>query len=175
MAINEEQQLGRAKNAILSFFEGRLSIPKIYLDAEWDGRRVDVLAINRDGVGDVHAVLLFLRNYFDDGQLDIVSQANAISSFLDQFSSIPAQYKYVAAVDADLHKRGAEFRVSSPLMERSFSPDGIGRVGFLTVEVPFGEEPKVRTEFSPERFRAKIAKLADEYVEQHTADWEIRA
>ena len=81
MAINEERQLGRAKNAVLSFLEQRLSIPKIYIDATWDGHHVDVLAINRDGVGDVHAVLLFARKYFENGDLDIVEHAHAIDDF----------------------------------------------------------------------------------------------
>jgi hypothetical protein len=57
MTINEEQQLGRTKNAILAFLERRISIPKIYIDAIWDGHQVDVLAIDRDGVGDVHAAM----------------------------------------------------------------------------------------------------------------------
>ena len=45
MTINEERQLGRAKNAALSFLEQRLSVPKIYIDAEWAGAHVDVLAV----------------------------------------------------------------------------------------------------------------------------------
>ena len=63
MAMNEERQLGRAKNAVLSFLERGLSVPKIYIDTTWAGRHVDVLAIGRDGVGDVHAVLLFPNTY----------------------------------------------------------------------------------------------------------------
>jgi len=27
----------------------------------------------------------------------------------------------------------------------------------------------------PERFRAKIAKLADDYIQQHEPDWQVRA
>jgi hypothetical protein len=174
MTNNEERQLGRAKNAVLAFLEQRLSIPKIYIDAIWDGHPIDVLAINRDGVGDVHAVLLFAREYFDDGLLDIVHDGRAIKDKIDQFSAISANYKYIALVDLDPSHRGP-FGVADVLLEESFSQDGIGRIGFLTIKAQIDEEPKVNVEIKPERFRAKIAKLADDYIQQHEADWEIRA
>lgn len=173
----EKQQLGRAKNATLTFLEQRLSVPKIYIDADWDGSHVDVLAIDRDGVGDVHVALLCIRKRFEDQSLNIVDQARNIDELIDRFAGIPAQYKYVAIVDV---LRGASaysepFGLSSLLLEKSLAPDGIGRIGFLKIEVPFVGDPKVNMEIKPERFRATIAKLADEYVTQHSADWEIRA
>ena len=173
MAINEERQMGRAKNAVLAFLEQRLSIPKIYIDADWAGHHVDVLAINRDGVGDVYAVLLFTREYFSDGTLNIVSEAQAIIALIDRFASVPAQYKFIAAVD--LRSQNAQLRLSDVVNEKTFAQDGIGRIGFLTIEVPKDGEPQMRVEIKPERFRASIGKLADEYVHQHEADWEIRA
>jgi hypothetical protein len=175
VAINEERQLGRAKNAVLSFLEQRLSIPKIYIDANWDGRHVDVLAINRDGVGDVHAVLLFALNLPSDARTAVEHLTQAIEALIDQFLSMPAQYKYIAAVDVSAQGEIALPGVPHPLVDKSFSPDGIGRIGFLTVNFPAGREPQVLVEFKPERFRAAIAKLADEYVQHHEADWEIRA
>jgi hypothetical protein len=175
MTINEEQQLGRTKNAILAFLERRISIPKIYIDAIWDGHQVDVLAIDRDGVGDVHAVLIFSRNYFSDGLLNIVHEGQSIASLMGRFEAIPAQYKYIAVADLDPGRYRAPFGVADTLLERSFSPDGLGRVGFLTIAAQTEGEPKVTMEIKPERFRAKIAKLADEYVQQHEPDWEIRA
>jgi hypothetical protein len=41
--------------------------------------------------------------------------------------------------------------------------------------VPTDGDPKVDIEVKPERFRASIGKVADEYVAQHEPDWEIRA
>jgi len=175
MAINEERQFGRAKNAVLTFLEHRLSIPKIYIDAEWDGHHIDVLAINRDGVGDVHAVLLFARPYSTDGELAEVRQGELIESLIDRFAAIPAQYKYIAPADLDPHRYRAPFGVADILLEKSFSPDGLGRIGFLTIEAQIEGEPKVSMEIKPERFRARIAKLADEYIQKHEADWEMRA
>jgi hypothetical protein len=179
--MDEEQQFGRAKNAILSFFEQRLSIPKIYIDAEWDGREIDVLAINRDGVGDVYAVRLFARRYMPDGRLDNVRFEENLVQLLSEFPSIPANYKFIAAFDpeydepADKSRFVPIFRIPDHLAERLFSPDGIGRIGLLQVCEENEEKLITKEILRPERFRAKIAKLADEYVQQHEADWEIRA
>ena len=57
--MTEQLQLGRAKNAILAYLEKTLYVPKIYIDASWDGHTVGLLAIDRDGAGDVHVVTLF--------------------------------------------------------------------------------------------------------------------
>jgi hypothetical protein len=175
MATNEERQLGRAKNALLPFLERRLSVPKMYIDAVWDGHKVDVLAVDRDGVGDVYAVLLFPLRYFPNGTPNIVEEAHAIEDVIERFGSIPANFKYGAAVDIDSHHNAATLGVSDSLTERTFSPDGIGRIGFLTVGANQGDEHQVKVRIKAERFRAKIAKLADEYIQQHEADWEIRA
>jgi hypothetical protein len=175
MAINEEQQLGRAKNAVMSFLELRLSIPKIYIDAEWDGHRVDVLAINRDGIGDVSVVLLFAQRYLEGRFLDDSHEWEMEKQLLDRLKSIPAQFKYIGVVDIESDRRMSRFQLSPSVLEKLFSPDGLGKVGFLKINVPLDGEPETKMEIKPERFRAKIAKLAGDYVQQHEADWEVRA
>jgi hypothetical protein len=175
MPANELVQLGRAKNAVLTFFEQRLSIPKIYIDADWDGHKIDVLAINRDGVGDLHAALLFPRQYYPDGTLNIVHDAHEVDAKMKFFASFPAHFKYIVAVDvyADLYSR--PFGLSEKHREESFATDGIGRIGFLRIAVPDEGDTRVEVDIKPERFRASIAIKADEYIRQHEADWEIRA
>jgi len=174
MIANEQQQIGRAKNAIMFFLERNLIVPKIYVDADWGGHHVDILAIDRDGVGDVHAVLLFTRKYVD-GHLDVESQQRTANDLMERFSSIPANYKYIAGVDVENNHFVAMFKVG--IDERLFSPDFIGRIGLLHVDASTDDDPRIHyvVGAKPERFRAKIAKLADEYVQQHEADWEIRA
>lgn len=173
METNRQMQLGRAKNAALSFMERRLSVPKIYIDAFWDDHYVDVLAIDRDGVGDVHAIRLFERQYTADGRLDVDHQEGSVAALFSQLNKIPANYRYIAAVDVDAGPPVAMFRASS--VEELTSPDGIGRIGLLHIDATVEGDPEVLLRLKPERFRAKIAKLADEYVQQHEADWEIRA
>lgn len=174
MPTNDALQIGRAKNAVLSFLEQRLSIPKIYIDAEWDGHRIDVLAINRDGAGDVHSVILFPSNTPDHPEDLVDFLTGAINPLLDQFEKIPAQYKYICAVDVSEKGADALPGVPHPIIDKSFSPDGLGKVGFLAVQF-IGKEPEVRVIVKPERFRARIAELAEKYIQQHDADWEIRA
>ncbi len=173
MVINEEQQLGRAKNAALSFMERRIAVPKIYLDTVWDGQPIDLLAIDRDGVGDVHVVLLFARRYLPDGRLALDLQEKAIADLTARLSTIPANYKYICGVDVEHLPVLALFRPNTP--KNLMSPDGIGRIGLVHINATVEDEPEVQLILKPERFRAKIAKLADEYVQQHEADWEIRA
>jgi hypothetical protein len=168
-------RLGRAKNMVLTFLESKLPVPKIYIDADWDGEKIDVLAIDRDGVGDVHAVLLFQRPYLSDGRLDLVTQHAVLEALIARFSDIRANYKYIAAAEV-LNNTDwkAIFRVPNSLTERLFSPDGIGRVGILHVDASEEADPPVFYVLPAERFRAKVGKLADEYIEHHTADWELR-
>jgi|SRR5271163_648934 hypothetical protein len=175
MMTNEERQLGRAKNAVLTFLENKLIVPKIYLDADWDGRHVDVLAIERDGAGDVHAVLLFANHSSGEAENVVDYLTKAIPPLIDRLLQIPAQYKYIASVDVVPNGGDALPGLPHAIVEQSFSPDGVGKMGFLAIEFLPGQEPEARIVFRAERFRAKIAKLADEYVQQHEADWEIRA
>ncbi len=175
MTINEELRVGRAKNAILTFLEKTLYVPKIYINADWNGQHVDVLAIDRDGAGDVHGVLLFPR--FDKVEpIELARHLeHAISPLAKRLEEIPAQYKYIAAVDMSPMGAIALPGLPPETIEQSYSPDGLGRLGFLSVDFVHGTEPRVVSVLKPERFRAKIAKLADAYVQEHAADWEIRA
>jgi hypothetical protein len=174
MAISNEQQLGRAKNAVLEFLENRITVPKIYIDATWDGHQVDVLAIDREGAGDVHAIQLVSIDFSISTETVINGLTTAIEPVLDQLLLVPAQYKYIAVVDVTRQGQDPLPGLPHPVVDKSFSPDGIGRVGFLKISIGLGD-PRVEIVFKPERFRAKVAKLADEYIQQHTPDWELRA
>jgi hypothetical protein len=175
MTANEQRQMGRAKNAALSFLERKLSVPKIYIDADWAGQQVDVLAIDRDGVGDVHAILLFASDCSRDTDTNITNLTADMGRLIDRFAALPAQFKYVAAVDVSARGASALPGVPVAIADRSFAADGLGRVGFLAIEFSTDGEPQARIVFKPERFRARIAELADRYVQEHKADWEIRA
>jgi hypothetical protein len=170
----EQRRFGRAKNAMLDYLEQHLSIPEIYIDAEWNGHRVDVLAINRDGVGDVHAVLLFpnrcsgVATAFDE-------LSKAILPIIEPLQHIPAQYQYIGSVDIEPRGQSLLSGLQSPLLDQLIPEDGFGRIGILEIDFSYNGEPRTTTVLKPERFRAKIAKLATEYVQVHEPDWEICA
>ena len=170
MEMDEQIQLGRAKNAVLSLLERKLVVPKIFLNAEWAGNHVDVLALDRDGVGDAHIVLLYMKPRRANGVPDVVKNDRLLDGLMDRLKSIPAQFRYIAAVDTSKH-----VLITEHFQRASFAPDGLGRIGYLSVEAPLDGESVATMELKPERFRASIFELADEYVRQHAADWEIRA
>jgi hypothetical protein len=163
------QALGRAKNAVQEYLIRKLLVPKIYLDAEWSGGRVDVLAVDRAGVGDVHAVEI--RNYLShpfrgyDGIPD--------EQTMRTLAEIPAHFKYVALV-TDSPAFG-EFKPSAEVGLRVLAPDGVGRLGILVADF---SRPNVSVEavLKPERFRSskEVIDLADQFVAGHTANWEVR-
>jgi hypothetical protein len=181
MTTIEERQLGQGKNAVMSYLERNLIVPKIYVDADWGGHQVDILAIDRDGVGAVHAVMAFLCTYKEDGILNTVEYAFALTSLANQLAEVPANYKYIAAIETRVRRLDLDAVTlvemsAKSFLEKSFSPDGMGRIAILSIQPSGnGNEMKAALEIKAERFRAKIAKLADEYVQKHEADWEIRA
>src|ERR1700723_1836751 len=56
--LSSEQEQGRAKNAVADLLSRQLIVPKVFFDAHWPSRksRVDVLAVDRSGSGEVHVV-----------------------------------------------------------------------------------------------------------------------
>jgi hypothetical protein len=162
-------QIGRAKNAVLDFFEKKLSVPKIYLDAEWAGQRVDLLIIDRDGAGEVTVLRLYLRSSF----LDKAKEGEHLDTLVEELKAIPAQFKYVVAVEDISVIASSDLILSPHFPAFSFSPDGLGRVGLIRAYLA-NDEFRVEIGVRAERFKAYIAKLADEYMQQHLPDWEMR-
>ncbi|HWG20671.1 MAG TPA: hypothetical protein VG225_09075 [Terracidiphilus sp.] len=167
-----QQNLGRAKNALQAFLIQKLYIPKVYLDADWNGVRVDVLAIDRDGTGDVHAVRIVppQGRFIEDGGM--VKIGKKVFDSVKELKSLPSHYQYVAVVSDDPDTR--RFSPADLILQESFAEDGVGRVGILYVD--FTIEPPVEVKLKAERFRSskEIIELADRYVADHTANWEVR-
>jgi hypothetical protein len=170
-----QQELGRAKNALQDYLVRKLLIPKIYLDADLNGTQLDLLAIDRAGVGDVHAVQVVPVE--PDGQGDwqflVTKAAILVNEHSKLLCSLPTQYRYVALVG---FTPGMErFVPSSELMRRLLAEDGVGRIGILSVDLS-EDDPSVRVVLKAERFRSskEIVELADRYVADHTANWEFR-
>jgi hypothetical protein len=163
--LQTRQDLGRAKNFLQEYMIRKLLIPKVYLDAEWNGSQVDVLAIDRAGVGDVHAVYIVYQGSDVQGALETV--VATLGSH-----SIP-HFLYSAVVKGGTDSR--KFAPPEHILQKSLADDGVGRVGILYVDLD-EEEPSVKVILKPERFRSskEIVDLADRFVAEHTANWEIR-
>lgn len=167
-----QQNLGRAKNALQDYLIRKLVVPKVFLDADWNGTHVDVLAIDRAGVGDVHAVKIVppQGRFIEDGAMVLI--ARLVCDSVKEFRGFQSHYRYVAVVSGDPDNR--RFSPSDAIIQESFAEDGVGRVGILYVD--FTIEPPVEVKLKAERFRSskEIVRMADQFVAEHTANWEIR-
>ncbi len=170
------QDLGRAKNALQVYLVQKLLVPKVYLDAEWNGVRLDVLAIDRAGVGDVHAVKIVHQG--SPGSIPealniVIANLGIDRDAMQRLRSLPSHYRYVAVVN-DKPDAG-KFNPAELPIQQSLAEDGVGRLGILYVDLS-EDDATVRVLLKPERFRSskEIVELADRYVAEHTANWEIR-
>src|ERR1700687_1182099 len=66
--LSPEQQEARAKNAVADFLFRQLIVPKVFFDAPWPNRssRVDVLAVDRSGTGEIHVVEVKVGTRLED-------------------------------------------------------------------------------------------------------------
>ena len=92
---------------------------------------------------------------------------------VDEIKSRPAHFRYVAIVSDDPAMR--RYIPSQDTELKALAEDGVGRVGILLVDMT-DIEPSVRVLLKAERFRSskEIVELADRYVAEHTANWELR-
>lgn len=155
--LSASQLEGRLKNAAAEFLQQRLIVPKIFLEAAWPSyRRVDLLAIDRAGAGDIHIV-------------EVKVSFDAIYDAVSDLMSVPAHHKYVAIFDNAALQRINESRL--------YAPDGIGRVGIIAVgERPEDRSLHARLAIAPERFRleGKYWKEVDTFLASSAPDVEIR-
>ena len=177
-----QKQVGRAMNALQDYLISRLLVPKIYLDVLWNGAPVSVLAIDRAGVGDVHAVwIIYLSPGLDTSLASMALNARLPGTIeemkllpaMEEAKSRPTHFRYVAIVsdNPSVHR----FELSDEVIQKSLADDGVGRVGILHVDLS-GLDTSVRLVLKPERFRSskEVIEMADKYVAEHTPNWEIR-
>jgi hypothetical protein len=163
----KEQDLGRAKNFVQEFLIRKLLFPKVYLDADWNGKKVDVLAIDRAGNGDVHAVYIVYQGSDVENALETVI-ANIELHYMPHFL-------YAAVVNDGT--RIGRYVPPDPILKKSLAQDGIGRVGILYVDLS-EDDPQfqVRVILKAERRRSskEIFELADQLMAASTPNWEFR-
>jgi len=176
--VQELQQRGRAMNVLQEFLVHKLLFPKVYLDAEFDGKKVDVLAIDRSGSGDVHEVRIYpLPPNTTIGAVCILfSSASKLGiPLIEEMMSLRSHYRYIALVSEDPNAR--KFNSAELASQWALAEDGVGRIGILYVDLT-EDDPKfqVRVILRAERFRSskEIVELADRFVAEHTANWEFR-
>jgi hypothetical protein len=169
--LTSRQKEGRAINAVAELLRRRLSVPNIYLEPPSSLISADVLAVDRGGAGDLHAVEIRLGRDLNpfEGQRGKPSNPKELNevyaawypkyseklhSIHRQLMSMPAHYRYLAipaeCFDLAFGELG-HFGL--------FPEDGIGRLGVITIKEKGEESPTAEMAVAPERFRVNPAKL----------------
>lgn len=153
LKLTQRQREGRAINAVAELLQRTLSVPNIYLEPPASLISADVLAVDRGGAGDLHAVEIKL---FDNRPLtgprtrllEIIRTAHRRSM------SMPAHFRYLAIPTSFLYPlHGDLSRLGL------YAQDGIGRLGIIAITEKGADSPIAEIAFSPERFRVDSAKL----------------
>lgn len=159
--LNKTQMTARGKNAAAEFLARKLIVPKIFFDAAWPSgtARVDVLAVDRAGAGDIYLALVAFANDLSLGILH---------GTIEQLKAEPGHYKYLALIAG----RGNY----QPTEDSLYSADGLGRVGLLRVEEMPDSRLVAREVLAPERFRVppEFIKQLDRFTARRHADIEVR-
>ena len=159
-SLTLRQQKGRAVNAVAELLRKKLSVPNIYLEPRFPSLAVDVLAVDRAGSGDLHAVLIrteieFVRTPAPRANAPGVGRIlqREMKEIHARIMSLPAHYRYLAI------PQGIRGVLVEELGDLLYSPDGIGRIGIITVTDRGKEPPVAELSIAPERFRVDPAKL----------------
>ncbi len=179
---NQAQQLtlrqreGRAVNAVAELLRQRLSVPHIYIEPRSSLLQADVLAVDRAGSGDLHAVEIRLGIGFERAAEDATGwtlrvRRRKVRDIRDRLISLPVHFKYVALPE----------RTWSTVVEDMgnllYSSDGIGRLGVIAIIERGGESPLAQLMVTPERFRldpAKLREIEKKVLERLRPDIEVR-
>lgn len=167
--LTPRQREGRAINAVAEMLRRNLSVPNIYLEPPSTLIAADILAVDRGGAGDLHAVEIKLESDIDSSEIQQWKSSNPkglnqlkwIEKFAEklhrihhQLMSMPAHYRYLAI------PVGSFELVFGELARFGLFPeDGIGRLGIILINENGQESPTAEMSVVPERFRVDSAKL----------------
>jgi hypothetical protein len=154
--LTEGQKEARAINAVAKLFEKRLIVPKIYFQAPWpdQNNRVDLLAVDRAGIGDIHAV-------------EVKVGTGGWEYSIAQVLNTPAHYRYIALYEAQNYR---------PQENVLYASDGFGRLGVIIFDETPGRELRADMWLSPERFRlsSDFVTNIDRFTARNKPDMEAR-
>jgi hypothetical protein len=179
-SLSPRQRKGRAINAVAELLRKKLSVPNIYLQPHLSKAHVDVLAVDRAGAGDLHAIQIKLKlgeNFERPEDLNQMARSwmsfirDAVKNTRSELMALPAHYRYLAIPHESLSLLVGE------IGPHLYSPDGIGRIGIIGIIDQEEEPPKAEISIIPERFRvdpAKLGKIEKTLLDKVRPDIEVR-
>ena len=145
----------RARDAVASCLIRRLTVPRIYFEAAWPlaQNRVDVLAIDRDGVGDAHVVEI--RQAATDALASAVELLKTTSPF-----------RWIAFV------RGTEDEATALALTSEkglYVPSAPGRIGIIEI-VEIGADLGANVRLAAKQFPDAVYDVATSFSGSHKAN-----
>ena len=168
-SLTPRQREGRAVNAVAELLRRTLSVPNIYIEPPESVIAADVLAVDRAGAGDLHAVEIELAptlnpkgqrrkqpksKDWDARSTGYLEYREMIGGIHRRLMSMPAHYRYIA-IPADSY----DVAFGTLVQHGLFHADGIGRLGIIVITEKGEGSPTAEVDMAPERFRVDPVKL----------------
>jgi hypothetical protein len=134
----------------------QLIVPRIYYEADWPGmadERVDVLAIDRAGLGDAHLV-------------DIRKGAAAALALVPGLLRARAPFRWIAFLPVREDEASALALISQEIL---YAPDMAGRVGVIEIVQMAGNDLGANVRIKAERFPTPTYEIAAQFAASHEA------
>ena len=149
----------RARDAVAERLIRHLQVPQVYFETEWPthGSRVDILAVDRLGSGDVHIV-------------EVVAGAFTPRTVVKRLMSVPAQFRWLAVV----RKSGEKTRIGGTAPSYLYPIEDMGRIGLIEVSKMADDSLGADIRFKAERFRGNFTREVDGFAATHRPDIEFR-
>jgi hypothetical protein len=150
----------RAQDPVAQCLIRQLIVPRVYFDADWPGMtdgRVDVLAIDHDGVGDVHLV-------------EITRRAADALAWIPKLQGARAPFRWIAFFRGTEDGTAEQSLVSQEIL---YPPDTAGRIGVIEIVETAGGDLGAGVRIKAERFPTHAYDLAAAFVGSHLAHIQV--
>ena len=147
----------RALDPVAQCLIRRLMVPRVYFDAPWPGlpgRNVDVLAIDRDGVGDVH--IIEVKRYAPEAIKQLPSLVAA-----------SAPFRWIAFMKGT---EDAETMQALATQAPLFAKSSAGRIGVIEIVTMEAGDLGANVKISAERFPDRMYDVAKRVSDSHKAN-----
>jgi hypothetical protein len=147
----------RAQDPVAQCLIRRLVVPRVFFDAEWPGKtdgRVDVLVIDRDGVGDVHLV-------------QVRRQAADALALLPSLLRAEAPFRWIAFLKGTQDEQAALALASHEVL---YPPETAGRIGVIEIVEMAGGDLGANVRIKAERFPVAVHEMATAFSGSHKAN-----
>lgn len=168
--LTPRQREGRAANAVADLLRRTLSVPNIYIEPP-SVIAADVLAVDRAGAGDLHAVEIKLEHDLSPSQaprgketgLKELGERNKawyakyrqrLQNIHRKVMALPSHFRYLAIPASSFDLAFGELAHFG-----LFPEDGIGRLGIITIRQERDSSPVAELAVAAERFRVDPTKL----------------